>query len=55
MPEFESEKPVNQAAKSETTYEAPAIESLISPEEMEREVHYAGSQGPSSQIPVCST
>lgn len=24
-------------------YEAPAIESVITPEEMEREVHYAGN------------
>jgi hypothetical protein len=28
-------------------YEAPAIEQVVTPETIEREVHYAGIQGPS--------
>ena len=33
----------NESLKTEVApYEAPAIESVITPEEMEREVHYAG-------------
>ena len=37
--------------KETTAYEAPAIESVITSDEMEREVHYAGGQGPSEPIP----
>jgi hypothetical protein len=29
-------------------YEAPAIEEVVTPEKIEREVHYAGIQGPSN-------
>jgi len=31
-------------------YEAPAIEKVMTPEELTREVNYAGLQGPPSQI-----
>ncbi len=35
-----------------TEYEAPAVESVITSEEMEREVHYAGTVGISNPAPV---
>ena len=43
----------NENLKNEgAPYEAPAIESVITPEEMEREVHYAGNVSPSTPIPT---
>ena len=36
------QKAMVSGAEDETAYEAPAIESVLGPEEILREVHYAG-------------
>lgn len=39
----DDKEPIEQTSRAtEPAYEAPAIEDTITPEEMEREVHYAG-------------
>lgn len=40
----------NVEAEAEATYEAPQIESVITPEEIEREVAYAGAIQTSNSV-----
>lgn len=48
----ESEPKLPNGVQNETTqYEAPAIESVMTPEELEREVAYAGT-GPQISRPI---
>lgn len=43
-------KAVNSASENQTDYQAPAIEEVVNREGLEREVAYAGVQGPSTLI-----
>ncbi len=47
--EQKSDAPVSEAHTA-NTYEAPAIESVMTPESLEREVHYAGAQAGSGAV-----
>ena len=43
----EETNPKQAAANDEAVYEAPAIETIVKPTDMEREYHYAGAIAPS--------
>ena len=43
QPMNQDEKRIEAVASPATEYEAPAIESILTKSELEREVHYAGS------------
>jgi hypothetical protein len=45
-------KAISNETSEMASYQAPAVESVMTPEEMEREVAYAGDGGPS--VVVCS-
>ena len=44
------QKNVPHAAEVSALYEAPAIEEIVTEQDLTREVHYAGTVGPSNNI-----